>query len=427
MKKIILLLFGLNLVNIALAENKPSIEFSVKPEIFYGVGVSEKETEQDIGVNGEIRINLKLLNDFYNNYLVLDKVFGLYFNNTYSFFYDLSKPQGNIFLGAGFFYFDSDMMNLKTEIGGIYNPSLNKWGFDCSISWCLGGGSYGIRSSFLSEKINMEFFVGYSFCYDINEKKNWIETHTHKSEKLVKDVPDLYFKIVNSDKNFETIIYTIPVTIEYYTDKKGNVVLKTIRIKKHSLGEGELGSKEYINLKEIEVVYTNYDDAFVGIVEEYDVLLEKKRREQENEQILQEKHDLIYNEALKSIEGIIKYINENQNTKFFRKEAYQEIAKKITKNNNIRLVDLPYITNPYNLEKDCLYFVSQMKVFQWTGNGSFLAEVSRNNIFIRNVYDLSKIETTIQNVFLKYTGTFEYTSTSNVFIVVPEFDLVYSF
>ena len=89
--------------------------------------------------------------------------------------------------------------------------------------------------------------------------------------------------------------------------------------------------------------------------------------------------------------------------------------------------ELPEISNPYSLDKSCIYFAQGISVYQWTGKGTFLANSSeRELLYIRSVYDLSTIEKYGNSVFLRYAGVFEYNSISAGVQVVPQFDLIYT-
>ena len=253
----------------------------------------------------------------------------------------------------------------------------------------------------------------------------------------VGDVAHLKESILNNEKKFGSEIFDIPITVSYYrrTNAYGNVWLKyseafirDIEFTAHTLGNGTLGTKEYTDWKSETIIlpFSTDEDkqkAFNAIVAEYECQKQQKAREIKNQ-------DAIFSKAVssKNINILVKYIDENRSSKYFHDEAYTEIAKLVAKNTKIELKELPYISNPYVLDKNCLYYVSSLPVYQWTGNGSFLAEVGTDKvIFIRNAYDLSKISSGIKNAYLKYVGTYEYTNRYSGVQVVAEFDLVYSF
>ena len=207
------------------------------------------------------------------------------------------------------------------------------------------------------------------------------------------------------------------------------------------LGSGKPGSDEYVQTTSEKVTMPFYTEeekatAYKALEEEAERLQELERRKAENERIAQEKeiieqknNDSLYKKAVasKNLKELTNYIKQNRESKYFHEEAYLEIAK-LLGGNNTALKELPDITNPYNLDRSGLYYAYRISVYQWIGGGSFLAETSDGNfIFIRNVYDISKIDSLIQNAYLRYKDTFEYNSTGLGKQVVAEFDLLYSF
>ena len=261
-----------------------------------------------------------------------------------------------------------------------------------------------------------------------------------------------YFAEFVSDSNidFKEDFFDTPLSLEYYRRfyetidydywvENAKPFAREIFFTMHELSNAKPGTDEYISVKTKEVKLPFYADAdkkaaFNALVEDYNRMQELERRKAENESIAQDKADELYKKALstKSLSEVIKYINENRGHRYFHEEAYAEVAKLVTGNKNVSLTDLPYISNPYSLEKGSLYYAPDISVYQWTGNGSFLAKISEDEypyklIFIRNVYDVSKIGEYIQNAYLRYRGTYEYNSTYAGVQVVAEFDLVYSF
>lgn len=131
--------------------------------------------------------------------------------------------------------------------------------------------------------------------------------------------------------------------------------------------------------------------------------------------------------ASRSVSKLADYIYKNYYERYFNRSSYGELAKLLAKDNNIQLKELPEISNPYSLDKSCIYFAQGISVYQWTGKGTFLANSSeRELLYIRSVYDLSTIEKYGNSVFLRYAGVFEYNSISAGVQVVPQFDLIYT-
>ena len=77
---------------------------------------------------------------------------------------------------------------------------------------------------------------------------------------------------------------------------------------------------------------------------------------------------------------------------------------------------------------------------QWITESSFIAETYNKNynkqiIHIRNAYSFNNenkenlyvIDKYVKSAYLKYLGTFEYTSTSGAFSIIPSFDIVLSY
>lgn len=283
-----------------------------------------------------------------------------------------------------------------------------------------------------NDKAIMSKFRGENGKYRLFEEKN----------ETVGNISYFREKISNISNEYDGDIENISIKSEYH--RKWDIgtsswvsepIIMKVIYTKHMLGKGKVGTNEYTAWTEENISLPFYTDedkqkAFDAIVAESECRRQQKKRVAENEQIAQSKHDVIYEKALtsKNVIALVNYIDENRGSKYFHDEAYTEIAKLVTKNTKIELKELPYISNPYVLDKNCLYYVSSLPVYQWTGNGSFLAEVGSNKvIFIRNAYDLSKIGSGVQNAYLKYVGTYEYTNRYSGVQVVAEFDLVYSF
>lgn len=274
----------------------------------------------------------------------------------------------------------------------------------------------------------------------------------------VGDIPFFVETILNSEDKFDDSILDIPIITEYYRRwwhpylifedwyEFSVPFIRTIRFTKHKLSNGIPGTDEYLEYSADVVSLPFYTEiekqkAFEAIVEEYKCLQQHENRvlrnifiaentrenQRKNEE---ERYKTLYNDAIasKNIDTIAEYIKENRYSGYFYDDAYNEIARLLTKNNNIKLQELLSISNPYNLEKNCIYLDKHLSVQQWTGNGTFLAKTGTGDlVYIRNVYDLSAVKSSGQNAYLKYIGTYEYSSVGAGLQVVAKFDLIYSF
>ena len=269
----------------------------------------------------------------------------------------------------------------------------------------------------------------------------------------VGDIPFFVETILNSENKFEDSILDIPIITEYYRRWWSYLIfenwygasepfIRTIRFTQHKLSNGILGTDEYLEYSEDEVSWPFYTEAekqkaFEAIVAEYDCLQQHENRVRQNifiaenqRKIEEEKYNTLYNDAItsKNIDTIAEYIKENRYSGYFFNDAYNEIAKILTKNDNIKLQELLSISNPYSLDKNCIYLDKYLSVHQWTGDGTFLAKTGTGElVYIRNVYDLSAVKSSGQNAYLKYIGTYEYSSVGAGLQVVAKFDLIYSF
>jgi hypothetical protein len=147
-----------------------------------------------------------------------------------------------------------------------------------------------------------------------------------------------------------------------------------------------------------------------------------------------------YTEALETT-GVVKlaeYIRKYKNSNFFNRESYIEIARRLSRNNNVRFIQLKSdqnadIANPYNFDSSAIYYCYQFTVQQWVGT-SFLADISNGSnigrdtrIFIRDIYNIGNIGRSVTNAYLRYVGVETYTAVSGAHTVVPKFDLLFSF
>ncbi len=286
------------------------------------------------------------------------------------------------------------------------------------------------KEEFLAMQANED---RYSKNFKFVEKKNC----------KIEDIEYLAMSILNGDRHFDNSFLEIPVTAEFYRQMTadGNYwlefsepFLRDITFTKHTLGNGKVGTEEYITWSEEKTTLPFYteeekDKAFKVLVEEYDVRQEHKVRIAENNRLAEENQKKLFNAAVasKSLSKLTDYIKKNWEERYFQHSAFEEIAKLLAKDSSVKMKDLPHITNPYNLDRNCIYLEDQLSVYQWTGRGTFLAQTSeRIMIYIRSVYDLSTIDKYADCVYLRYAGTFEYNSISAGVQVVPQFDLIYN-
>ena len=265
-----------------------------------------------------------------------------------------------------------------------------------------------------------------------------------KKDCKVEDIEYLAMSIINGDRHFDNSFLEIPVTAEFYrqTTADGNYwlefsepFLRDITFIKHTLGNGKVGTEEYITCSEEKITLPFYTEeekekAFKVLVEEYDVRQQQKARIAENRRLAEENQKKLFNAAVasKSLSKLTDYIKKNWDERHFQYSAFEEVAKLLAKDSGVKMKRLPYsITNPYNLDRNCIYIEDQLSVYQWTGRGTFLAQTSEGiMIYIRSVYDLSTIDKYADCVYLRYAGTFEYNSISAGVQVVPQFDLIYN-
>ncbi len=273
----------------------------------------------------------------------------------------------------------------------------------------------------------------YSKYYDLYDMKR----------TSVRDIDYLENSILNNGKKYDNSIFDIPLNVYYYrrrneTDSDwleySEPFIREIKFTRHTLSDGEPGTNNYI-LREEEIVtlafVTDEDKqkAFTEIEQEYYSMREWNKRFADNNRLAEERQNALYITAVNSKDAkkLADYIRKNSEELYFKNEAYNEIAKIVSKNKNIQIKKLPSIPNPYSLDKNYIYIANRISVQQWTGNGTFLAKTDKGDmIFIRNVYDISAIGTNINTAYLKYAGSFEYNSTGAGIQVVAQFDLLYN-
>jgi hypothetical protein len=178
-------------------------------------------------------------------------------------------------------------------------------------------------------------------------------------------------------------------------------------------------------------------------------LSQQQQAEEEAEEVRQRQAEQIrakvdaekaYTDALQmnGVTPIVLYIQSYKNRAYFNNDSYTEIARRLSNNNNIHLIELDSgrgadIANPYNFSKTALYYCKGFTVQQWIDT-NFLADVSLGQgssgdtrIYINHVYDVSSIGRNVTNTYLRYVGTQTYTAVSGAVTTVPAFDLLFSF
>ena len=291
-------------------------------------------------------------------------------------------------------------------------------------------------------KALLEILFAWNFRFDIRNKtynklfeekaaqnqNDWIKNHSFQKKQKVGDIA--YFRQMIKKINLEVddSIFEIPLIIKGHNTRENTEVVEEIILTSHKFATDKSDSikKEEIVLK----ISTEEEKrlALNEILQEYNVMQELKKRAAENDRLEKEKQAKIFKAAVasKNVNVIADYIKENYDQQYFDESAYNEIAKLLAKNNNVQLKELPAISNPYALDRNCIYLANNVSVYQWTGNGTFLAQNFHGDmIYIRSVYDLTAIEKYADDIFLRYVGTFEYTSVSAGVQVVPQFDVIY--
>ena len=191
-----------------------------------------------------------------------------------------------------------------------YSPVLNDWFFDF---FCGGMGQHittGLKGSYCFGRhrhFDLEFVFAWNFKFDIRKsdykkildnykKEVWIPTHTRRRAETVGHIAFLRNAVVNSNMNFGDTIFDLPVTIQYYEHwdwdwvHGAEEIVQRIFFTSHKLGNGEVGTDEYITYTTENVSLPFYTDeekrsAFEKIVEEYNIRQEQKARIAENRRL----------------------------------------------------------------------------------------------------------------------------------------------
>ena len=167
------------------------------------------------------------------------------------------------------------------------------------------------KEEFLAMQANED---RYSKNFKFVEKKNC----------KIEDIEYLAMSILNGDRHFDNSFLEIPVTAEFYRQMTadGNYwlefsepFLRDITFTKHTLGNGKVGTEEYITWSEEKITLPFYtaeekDKAFKVLVEEYDVRQEHKVRIAENNRLAEENQKKLFNAAVasKSLSKLTDYI-----------------------------------------------------------------------------------------------------------------------
>lgn len=424
--------------------NKPSIDFTVSPEIF--LAFEEKFSGTDIesqfgcGANGNLLINFKLANFIYGYGPTIEKnnVFGFYLKNSYSALALTKRQFFDISLGGGIHGVFPGILRIGIEAGLLYSPINNNLIFENFFGYMDEKITAGLRLNFSDKYALWEVLFAWNFRFDIRNKtynklleekaiqnqNDWINNHSFQKEQKVGDIPYFRQMIKKINSEVDDNIFEIPLIVKGYNTRENTEVVEEIILTSH---KSDSIKKEEIVLK----ISTEEEKrlALNEILQEYNVMQELKKRAAENDRLEKEKQAKIFKAAVasKNVNVIADYIKENYDQQYFDESAYNEIAKLLAKNNNVQLKELPAISNPYALDRNCIYLANDVSVYQWTGNGTFLARNFHGDmIYIRSVYDLTAIEKYADDIFLRYAGTFEYTSVSAGVQVVPQFDVIYS-
>ena len=260
-------------------------------------------------------------------------------------------------------------------------------------------------------------------------QNDWIKNHSFQKKQKVGDIAYFRQMIKKINSEVDDNIFEIPLIVKGYKTRENTEVVEEIILTSHKFATDKSDS---IKKEEIVLNISTEEEkrlALNEILQEYNVMQELKKRAAENDRLEKEKQAKIFKAAVasKNVNVIADYIKENYDQQYFDESAYNEIAKLLSKNNNVQLKVLPAISNPYGLDRNCIYLANGVSVHQWTGNGTFLAQNFHGDmIYIRSVYDLTAIEKYADDVFLRYAGTFEYNSVAAGVQVVPQFDLIYS-
>lgn len=431
--------------------NKPSIDFTVSPEIF--LAFEEKYSATDIelqfggGANGNLLINFKLANFIYGYGSTIEKnnVFGFYLKNSYSALALTKRQFFDISLGGGI-HGAFPMIPIGMEAGLLYSPINNNLIFEDFVGYMGEKITAGLRTNIYFDndiKALWEVLFAWNFRFDIRNKtynklfeekaaqnqNDWIKNHGFQKKQKVGDIAYFRQMIKKINSEVDDNIFEIPLIVKGYKTRENTEVVEEIILTSHKFATDKSDSikKEEIVLK----ISTEEEKrlALNEILQEYNVMQELKKHAAENDRLEKEKQAKIFKAAVasKNVNVIADYIKENYDQQYFDESAYNEIAKLLAKNNNVQLKELPAISNPYGLNRNCIYLANDISVYQWTGNGTFLAQNFHGDmIYIRSVYDLTAIEKYADDVFLRYAGTFEYNSVAAGVQVVPQFDLIYS-
>lgn len=168
----------------------------------------------------------------------------------------------------------------------------------------------GLRGSYCFGRhrhFDLEFVFAWNFKFDIRKsdykkildnykKEVWIPTHTRRRAETVGHIAFLRNAVVNSNMNFGDTIFDLPVTIQYYEHwdwdwvHGAEEIVQRIFFTSHKLGNGEVGTDEYITYttEEVSLPFCTDEEkkiAFDKILEEYNTRQEQKARIAENRRL----------------------------------------------------------------------------------------------------------------------------------------------
>ena len=156
--------------------NKPSIDFTVSPEIFLAYEIIGSETDIEsqfcVGANGNLLINFKLLNfiEEYDSTIKKYNVFGFYLKNSYSA-HALTKRQFfDISLGGGIHGVFPGILQIGMEAGLLYSPINNNLIFENFFGYMGEKITAGLRLNVSDTYALWEVLFAWNFRFDIRNK-----------------------------------------------------------------------------------------------------------------------------------------------------------------------------------------------------------------------------------------------------------------
>lgn len=326
MKRKILVIFLFAIVYVSASAEllgvQPSIDFVISPETFVTFDVPNSSSEESeravgIGANGVIRVNLKLANYLWwqtsfsskERQLFSENILGLYIKNSYTAAALTNNRYLDMKIGGGL-HGQLPLATLGFESGMLYSPISQLWTLENFIGFMGQYITVGVKSNIyfdneihgnieLLSALNLKLDVRNSNYNKLLEKYKqdfWIPNHPTTQKMTVGDIT--YFKdsIKNKNMNFNKSIYNIPIIMKGYERWDEKKIFNEISFTAHNLGNGKVGSDEYIKYttKDITLNFSTEEDkqiAFTKIVEEYNIRQIQKSRIVENKRLNQNRLD----------------------------------------------------------------------------------------------------------------------------------------